>query len=669
MRFFIENLMKTFHEEQSRHILWLPVLFGLGIGLYFALDFEPSLWLGLIILEALILFIWFKRFNAQALFVLGIFLTVALGYADASLQAVYHSKQVEPPSAQELTYLQGRIKTLEYNAKGHVRLLLTDVSDFENSRKGLYRVTLNTGEALFQTGVCVEMVATVSKPALPAMPHGYQFDRKAFFEGISAVGFTNSAVYQVPCATHPFRLSEFLEKIRTRVVSKIEKSLPADEAGIVAALIAGYRAKVSTALYEKYRDAGLAHFLSISGLHIGLIAAMAFFVLRLLMAFIPRLALQYDSRKPAAVFAILMSFLYLLISGMGIPAQRAFLMALIVFAGILFSREAVSMRTAAIAALVMLVISPQILISAGFQMSFAAVVVLIAFYERYARPLHAFFAKEGLIYTFLAYFVGLLATAFVAGLATMPFTIYHFNQIAVYSLLGNLLAGPIIGFVVMPFVLVSLVLLPFGLAKFPLYIVGFGIKILNDLTAFIAGLPHAGFEVMSMPLWGLIFIVLGGLWLCLWQLPWRRFGLVPIVLGVLSIFCVQKPDMLYDASGKAVAVADTSGRLVVLPSRGQAWVKNMWLEKTASAPLDEAEQEKLADIYKGKTTDLDWLNLVCDAQTCVYRDVIRWQKGGEIEVAGQIRNHEEEGGAAVYLNKNGARVETVRQSVGFRFWN
>ena len=284
MRFFIENLIKTFHEEQSRHILWLPVLFGLGIGLYFALGFEPSLWLGLIILEVLILFIWFKRFNARALFVLGIFLTVALGYADASLQAVYRAKQVEPPSAQELTYLRGRIKTLEYNAKGHVRLLLTDVSDFENPRKGLYRITLNSPKALFQTGACVEMVATVSKPALPAMPYGYQFDRKAFFEGISAVGFANSAVYQVSCALQPFRFSVFLEKIRARAVSKIEKYLPADEAGIAAALIAGYRAKVSTALYDQYRDAGLAHFLSISGLHIGLIAAMAFFVLRLFIA-------------------------------------------------------------------------------------------------------------------------------------------------------------------------------------------------------------------------------------------------------------------------------------------------------------------------------------------------------------------------------------------------
>lgn len=669
MRFFFENLLQNFEEEQTRHILWLPVLFGLGIGLYFWLQTEPSLWVTLIGLEILIFGVWLKRNQPRALYFLSAVLVVALGFTNACLRAVYQFKQIDPPSGEEITYLSGRIKQLDRNAKGKVRLLLSNVSDFDNARKGLYRITLHTDKNLFKTGQCVEMVATIMRPPLTVLPHGYQFDRKAFFEGISAMGFSNSMVYVIPCASKTFHFSDFLARLRAQLVQQIYSTLPSDEAGIAAALVAGDRNGIRKKLYDQYRDAGLAHFLSISGLHIGLIAAMAFFIFRLLIALIPRLALKHDSRKSAAVFAILVSFLYLLISGMGIPAQRAFLMALVVFMGILFSREAVSMRTAALTALVLLVISPQILISAGFQMSFAAVVVLIAFYERYATALHRFFAGGGLLWTMFAYFAGLMATDLVASLATMPFTIYHFNQIAIYSLLGNLLAGPIIGFVVMPFVLISLMSLLLGVAYYPLQVVGWGIGLINDITAWVSALPYAGFRVMSFPLWGFLLIVLGGLWLCLWERSWRCFGFLPIILGILSVFCVQKPDVLYDASGKNLAVLDRRGNLVVMPTRGQDFVKSVWLEKTVSLPMEEADKKNLKEIYEGQRTDFDWLLLQCDEKSCVYRDVVRWMKNGGMEIEGQEHNSAKDGGGAVYLYKNGTRVQTVRQSVGHRLWN
>lgn len=649
--------------------MWIPVLFGLGIGLYFTLKVEPSFWLSLIMLELLLSLIWLKRNQPRALYFLSAVLTITLGFADASVHAVYQSKQIEMVRKEEITYLQGRVKVVERNAKGKVRLLLSDVSDFEHARKGLYRVTLSTNKDLFKVGQCVEMVASLTPPPLPVLPNGYQFDRKAFFEGISAIGFADSMAYEVPCPKSSFRLGDFLNAWRAMLVRRIYRALPEHEAQIAVALIAGDRNGISEQFYDQYRDAGLAHFLSISGLHLGLIASMAFFIFRLFMAFIPRLALRYDSRKPAAVFAVLISFLYLLISGMGIPAQRAFLMALIVFVGILFSREAISMRAAAFAALVLLVFSPQMLISAGFQMSFAAVVVLIAFYERYAMVFHQLFAGGGFVRTILAYFAGLLVTVLVASFATTPFTIYHFNQIAVYSLLGNLLAGSIIGFVVMPFVLISLIALPFGIAYYPLQVVGWGIGLINNITAWVSALPHAGFEVMSLPRWGFVLLVFGGLWLCLWQRAWRRFGILPIVLGMLSLFCVQKPDMLYDSSGQTIALLDQTGNMVIMPTRGHNFVKSMWLEKTASMPMEKAEKKNLQAIYKGKKKDLDWLLLECYEKFCVYRDVVRWEKGGNIEIDGQVRHTEADGGAAVYFRENGARIETVRQSVGKRLWN
>ncbi len=673
MRFLIEKLKLNFEAEQNRYILWLPVLFASGIGLFFLLQRDPSLWVVCSLLEVLILLIFLFRYHENALFLLKCLLIVCLGFTDIYLQSFYRLKHIQSPTDdKELTYLTGRIVAVEHNSQGKVRLLLDDAADFEHERQGLYRVTLRNNQTPFQTGDCVEMVATLMRPSLPVLPNTYQFDRKAFFEGIRAVGYASSLVYSAQCLRDLSwieRLKVFFENLRHKAVVRVEQNMEPDEAAIAAAVLAGERGAISPQLYQQYRDSGLAHFLSISGLHMGLMAAMAFFVLRLLIALIPPLALRFDSRKPAAVFAIFISLIYLFISGMAVPSQRAFMMTSLVLLGIIFNREAISMRTASFAAIVLLVVSPQVLISAGFQMSFAAVVVLIAFYERFATTLQRFFKRMGNVQKLAAYFIGLLLTDLVASLATLPFTIYHFNQISFYTLLGNLLAAPFIGFIVMPFILLSLILMPFGLDVWCLKIVGIGLWAVNQVTSYVSSLPGAGFRVAAMPLWGLLLIVLGGLWLCLWQRPWRRFGWLAIVAGVLSMLSVQKPIMLYDATGKVTAFADNNHQLVLMPTRGQKWLKNIWLEKMLISEPDDAMNKALKQIYQGKKINKELIDLSCGAKECVYRGLIRWRKNGKIEIEGKVRDTFADGGGAVYETPQGLRVQTVRESVGHRAWN
>ena len=672
MRHFVEYIRDCFFTERERWVVWLPVLFGFGIGCYFLCKTEPASWLTVVIVEVLLYLLYRWRYRPERLLILTVLFMAALGFSDIQLQALYQAKQLYAQDDHEVTYLKGRILDVGKNATGKVRLLLTDVSDFDNPRKGYFRVTLSSKKSALKNGQCVEMVATLMHPSMPALPGGYQFDRKAFFENISAVGYANSSVFVIDCDKSPGLTDKFfyfINRIRGNIVERINRELPADEAGITAAIVAGDRNGISEAITENYRDSGLAHFISISGLHMSMVAAMAFFFVRLFMALVPFLALRYDSRKTAAVFAIVMSFVYLLISGAEIPAQRAFITTLVVLIGVLCSRQAISMRMLGFAALVVLVISPYALISASFQMSFAAVAVLVAFYERFAGPIHRFFAGKGLFRIILAYFAGLLISDLMASLATLPFSIYHFNQIAIYTTLANLLAGPVIGFIIMPFVLAALFLMPFGLDTLPLKIVGFGVGVVNDITAYVAGLPDAGYKVLSMPFWGLMLIVAGGLWLCIWQQKWRRWGVVPLIAGLLSIFTAQKPDMLYDATGKAIAVQDNTGDMVVMPGRGNRWIKNIWLEKTVSLPVDKAESKDLKKIYAGKKTDFDWLNLKCSKEECVYKNVVFWNKNGEIRINGNIRNTPEDGGGAVYINNGRAEVKTVRESVGKRLWN
>lgn len=679
MYWFQQYLKAQFEGEQNRWFLWMPVLFGIGIGTYFLLPAEISIWWTLAVIELLIVLAVLFRFNIKVLVGLMIVAMIVLGFTDIQLKAFYLSKNPGLEQA-ETVYVSGRIDKIDYNYRGRQRLWLENTSDFDRERDfGRVKVTLRNNDSGLKPGECVELAANLMPRPQTAMTGGYQFDRKAYFEGIDANGYALSQVYRLKCeekATLRQKFNFAINNLRSRIINHIREVLPADEASITAAIVAGEQGVISRKVIQNYRDSGLAHFLSISGLHMSMIAGLMFFLIRLIVALIPPLAIRYDSKKAAAVFAILISIFYLLISGAAVPAQRAFIMNFIVVLGIFLGRRAISMKTISTAAMIVLVLSPQALIGASFQMSFAAVVALIAFYEKYAGALQRFLNGERPISLPLKFFkiiwiyiIGILIADMIASLATTPFAIYHFNRVALYTTIANLLAGPIIGLVIMPFVLISLLLMPFGLDYYPLQVVGFGIAKVNVITAWVAEMPNAGYQVLSMPLWGLLLIVFGGLWLCLWNMPWRKWGWIAIIGGILSIFMVTTPDVMIDAEAEVWAVKDSQGELVILPSRGNNFTKQMWLEKTANKKLNEKEYKLLKKIYKGETIDKTWLELVCTKKNCVYKNIISYDKDGRLDIEGKFFDTKAAGGASIYINNGRIRVLTVRDYVGKRYWN
>ena len=670
---FLNRMKESFLTEKDRFVLWIPVFFGLGIGLYFSLPFEPSYWLTIVCVEILLVLLYLWRYNVFRFYGVSVLLIIALGFTNIQVRSLYQAKFLEYPTSQkEKTYLKGRIVKVDTSAKGKIRLLLSDVADFDNPKKGLHRVTLSSKKTDLKQGECVEMVATLMPPMMPVMPNTYQFNRKHFYDGLSAVGYANSSAFKIDCVnTNKLlqKLSFMVDKARKSVVNKIYKALPKDEASVAAAILAGDRDGISLSLNQQYRDSGLAHFLSISGLHMSMIAALAFFVIRFVVSLIYPLAIRYDSKKISALFAIFISCIYLLISGAAVPAQRAFVMTFVVLLGVVFSRNAISMRMLSFSAFVVLLISPFALVGASFQMSFAAVLFLIAFYERFASSIHRIFKGKNVFKIALAYIVGLLLSDFVASVATLPFAIYHFNRIAIYTTLGNLLAGPIIGLVIMPFVLVSLFLMPFDLYVTPLKIVGFGIQLVNDITLYVSSLPNAGYPVLSMPFWGLILMVFGGLWLCIWQTKKRLWGLLLILVGTLSIHFVKVPDVIYASDGKTIALKDNYENMLVMPTRGNNFLKQMWLEKTAAKEISLEQQKNLKDIYKGKKVDKQWIDLVCSENMCFYKDKFSWNKQGKIFVDDIKIDAEKTSGGVVYIDGKKIKMDTVRSQVGKRLWN
>jgi len=665
--------------EPERRKLWFPVVFAMGIGVYFGLPIEPSKWITLFILELLLVLAFVFRFRPHILkFIMwcGIFF---IGFAWTqvhSLHMAIQTKSTMPLGSKQ--YISAQIKNIDFNHKNNLRLTLNNIKNFDDKPiEGIFRVSLPNKDQQFYTGQCVELIATFFPLSPTPIVGGYQFDRSNFFKGLSGTGFANSRVLPVECSQKPSLAQQYknhIHQIRHRIIQKIDQELPFTEASVASALIAGEQGRIPSLQMQQYRDSGLSHFLSISGLHMSLITALMFFSIRFFLAFFPKISLRINAKKISALFAIFVSFSYLLISGVAIPAQRAFIMTFIVLLGVLFNRQAISMYTIAWAAVLILIISPDALVSASFQMSFSAVIALIAFYERFAKSINSWFFQSQtsklitVIKAIFAYLIGIIIADFVASIATLPFVIYHFNRVALYTTLANFLSGPIIGFVIMPFVLFSLVLMPLGLASVPLQICGLGIHLVNTVTAWVSSIEGATISILSMPFWGLLCIIFGALWLCIWQRQWRLWGLLGIAIGVLSFSCAKNPDILISADSKLIALKDEHNNMVILPCRGQQFIKQIWLEKTASPSLTTAQKDLLQQILKGETTEPRWLDLKCQNEVCIYKDKIKITSQNQIFLQNKLLNADNNQASSIYIHNEPVLV-TVGENTGKRLWN
>jgi len=654
---FFKHLQNNFIAEHHRLILWIPVFFALGIGIYFSLPFELSfLWLCPCFIFLLLALFLFRKHQFIFMGFLCLFF-VLLGFSDIKFQTYFHLSNLSFPTSEQTTYLKGQLFKTDFNTKGKTRLWLKDVQTFDSHLKGIYRITLNSKND-FPSGSCVETVATIMPPSPPLVPNGYQFDRHAFFENISAIGYTESEVYPIDCETNPAlyeKTETFITHLRDKISHNILESLPFDEASVISALSIGNKNLISNALYTQYRNAGLAHFLSISGLHMGIIAAFVFFFVRFLIALCPFLALNYSSKKIASILAVLFCFIYLLLSGMAVPATRAFIMCSLVFLGIFLDREAISMRVASFAAFLILFLEPYLLLSPSFELSFAAVVALISFYEAAAQKLFLK-GKQSLSSRLLFYFVSVLLTTLIASLATIPFCLYHFSTFTPYALFGNLLSAPIISFLIMPFIFLGLVFMPLHLHFLFLKIAGFGVYLLNNITHFISHFSFSSIHIFPIPLSGLILITFGGLWLCLWQRKWRYWGIILIVLGFLSFSFVSLPDILYSSDAQTIGLKTHQNGLVIFSSKKNNFLNQTWSENYTSS------------VFYKKLQSIDDINLQCTLKECTYRDIFTFDLNGHLSLNGKSLETQDDLGGAIYLHDS-PKIQPIRQTIGHRPWN
>ncbi len=572
--------------ERERWPLWLPVALGAGISIYFALPVEPYLgWAGIAALATVAcVFAVSGSENSALRAFLAVAAAMLLGFAIAKIRTGMVAAPILTQRMGPIA-LDGRVEQAELRGKG-IRFILGDLRSPRFSASNVparVRISVRAATPLPQPGSWVHVTAVLAPPSSPASPGAYDFGRAAYYQRLGGVGYAFGRPKSIARVREPSfrdRVSLLVEELRSSMTTRIHSVLPGSTGGIASALITGNRGAISDEDEKALRDAGLAHVLAIAGLHMALVGMGLFWVVRAGLATIPSLALRYPIKKWAAAAAICSSSFYLLISGASSASTRAFLMLATMLVAILFDRPAFSMRSLAFAAAIILLLGPESLLEPGFQMSFAAVMSLIAVAEWEAtRPARDAVLGPPALAEVRRYLRGITTTSLVGSVATIPFAIYHFDRTNHYSVLGNLLAMPIMGFVAMPAAALSVLLMPFGLDAWPLRVLGWGIDVMLFVGRWVSGLPGAASVVSAWPISALSLVSLGGLWLGLWRRRWRWLGIGPIMAGVSLAYAIPQPDLLIGRDGLTVAVRSADGSLKLLRPAKDKYSANEWLKR------------------------------------------------------------------------------------------
>ncbi|WP_417789044.1 ComEC/Rec2 family competence protein [Terasakiella pusilla] len=670
------RIFDDFAAQEKDHIfLLIPILLAIGIGLYFGMTNETPLWVALTgaFISGLTTY-YLREYYIAFLSTLSIAI-VLTGFSSAQIRTHYLDTNFLPYSFGP-TGIQGRIASVTPSQKGY-KIILEDLqisrlrADHIPTRVRLHANSLKTQ---IKPGQWIETRAMLKPPPQPASPLSFDFQRHAYFQGIGAIGFTYGQIKVLSEEASPF---SFFENLRHVIQEKITHIFPntndADKKALAIALLSGNKQLINEETHEAVRAAGLAHLLAISGLHIGLVSAIFFFGLRSLLALIPSVSLNYPVKKWAAFLAIAAALCFTLTTGASTPTVRAFLMTSIVLLGVILDRKAISLRTVAWAAIAILILLPESLLSPSFQLSFAAVTALVAYYEKRSPDLSS--------PSYIRYVKSIFTSSLIATAATTPFAAYHFNHIALYGVASNLVAIPITVFWIMPSGLLALCLMPFGLEGVALHIMGWGIELLVWVAYQTANIPFSQIATPSMGVPAIIALTIAGLMICLMTKIYRKTGVALIGVGFLLASLNPLPDIVINETGKLSAIKDQEGNTYVSNLRHASFTRENWLQNWGLENHKPVSfQKKLPCDQTGcqfQHKNGTWVSFneqaIALEEDCQKADILitPWDSPMICDNPKHIIDKKalkRSGAHAIYLGNGKIEIETVRDNRGLRPW-
>ena len=622
-------------RDRGARFLLVPVLLCVGAGIYYRLPDEPAFaWLaGLGCATAFAA--WLARGRALVQMLLLAALVVLAGLGFARIETWRGQGGIMLGSGIS-TFVTGRVTRIEHQASGRVRLTIDVVSTARpvlRHAPSRIRVTARAIPDGLKAGDGVEGVARLQPPSGPARPHGYDFAFESYMAGIGATGFFLSGPRKAESvlAVPPMRrLAAGIANLRQAIADRITARVPGQEGAIAAALVAGVRAGIPDEANEALRKTGLAHVLSISGLHMALVAGTVMLTLRLGFALMPGFASRHPVKKYAALGGLAAASYYLVVCGAAVAAQRSYVMIAVMLVALLFDRAAITMRNLAIAAIVVIAIAPHEVVGPSFQMSFAATAALIAGYaalsERLARRRHAAPPVERgvaarVLRRVLLYAGGIALTSIVAGTATALYGVWHFHRAAPLGLVANLAAMPVFSIVVMPAAVLGGALMPLGLDGLPLDLMGWGIKVMMGMAAWMAARTPLDAVGAIPPL--SVLVLTGALVVVSVSTTRLRWLALPLtVVGAVLIATRELPDAMVSEDAALVALRFDDGRLAVNRTRPNAFMTGMWAHALMTGSIvrpDRVDAHARASNRSDDDMAAGATPFACDDTVCVAR--------------------------------------------------
>lgn len=667
--------------QRGRLFLFVPVALAIGIGVYFALPREPVAleWAAISLFSAFCLCAAWALPQEHGPMALGVAL-ICIGCLVAGLRAAHVASPVL--SMRYFGPIEGRIVKIDRSASDAIRLTLDQVvlDGVAASRSpARVRISLHGKQGFIspEPGLRIMTTGYLSPPPAPAEPGGFDFRRLAWFERLGAVGYTRVPVLAIAPAVEG-AAGLRVHRLRMRISTLVQHHLPGDRGGFAAAILTGDRSGIPQDRMEELRRSNLAHLLAISGLHMGLLTGFVYGLMRLLMALVAPFALRAPTRKIAAIGALCAGAFYLVLSGGNVATERAYIMVSVMLVAILLNRRAISLRSVAIAATLILLLRPEALVQAGFQMSFVATVGLVAVFRwlgderewrrsvpRWAWPV-----------------LSLVICSIVAGIATAPVAAASFNRLAEYGLIANLLAVPLMGAVIMPAAVLAALLAPFGLEGLGLAIMGPAIGWILSVSAHVSALEGAVLPIREPSAVVMPLLALGGLWLVIWQGIARWAGLGVMGLGLFLWTISPRPDLLIAPEAEVVGVMQ-DGHRVLSRARAGSFVATSWLRADGDGASQQVAHARSgydprATIVHLQGSGFDVVHLA--GKRAAERLEIYCQPGRmvvlteppelrpvncEIITPQDLRAS----GARAYVNRNGrVEIRTVAQASGRRHW-
>ena len=594
--------------ERQSLALWLPVAFAGGVALWFIVP-----WQG----QRLALALAFAGCGSAALLLrwrpLAALALLALA---GMLAAEWRSARVAAPVLEhrQMATVSGQIESIE-NRRDRNQLRLLLATDAETGLPPRIRLTVKGDPPPgLAPGVRLRVRALLSPPAGAAVPGGYDFARRAWFAGIGATGFPMGRITVTAPAPPPEGALAWLDAARSRLTIRISDAVPGAAGAMAAAFVTGDQGGIPLETAQAMRDSGLAHLLSISGLHIAVVVGGMMWLVRRGLALSPYIALHWPVRTIAVAAAALAGIAYTLLAGAEVPTVRTIIATLIVLVGVVIGREALSLRLLAAAAMLILAVRPEALLGPSFQLSFAAVIAIVALYEsRLGHWLTTPAEHEGWPRRLARHGTALLVSGLVAELALSSIGLFHFNRAGLYGVFANLVAIPLSSFVIMPLLILALLADSIALGGLVWPLVGWSMGLLIALAEATAALPGAVVRMATMPDAAYALIIAGGLWLALWRSRVRWWGAGVLAAGLTMAVLTPPPDLLVSGDGRHAAVRLADGRLAFLRNRTGDFLRDMWGDALAT---------------DGDARFADLPGMACSADTCVAnidRDGQHWR--------------------------------------------